>query len=310
MKGILLLFTLTFAFFASTSNATEFYRTCNTCTTNSQFLAAADAASPPTGMHTVVVFNFNTATAKTYATEFVDSGGKFGGEKSIMLINNPTRVNKTLQLYNDLITNELGIDSTQSLATKSSLQSTVTFDGGFSLMNAAANGCGTPSDPVTYAIIPDIPFKSACDKHDICYGTSASKHTCDSNFLEDMFSIIDNIMINADIATAVNQYSISVQLVKAALEAALIKQAEIYHKAVVEREEALNAYCSSTTNPNPIECGGGNPVSQATEPSPVFVSTGHAYPQATGYKITCELWQFSDGSFRLLNCVTTLVYDR
>jgi len=182
-------------------------------------LAAADAASPPTGMHTVVIFNFNTSTAKTYATEFVDSGGKFGGHKSIMLISNPTRVRNTLQLYNDLITEELGIDSSQSFATKSSLQSTVTFDGGFSLMNAAANGCGTPSDPLTYAIIPDVPFKSACDKHETCYGSSASKHTCDTNFLEDMFSIIDTIMLNSNVAVAANRYSISAQLVKAALEA-------------------------------------------------------------------------------------------
>ena len=55
---------------------------------------------------------------------------------------------------------------------------------------AQANGCG----PEGFGfLIPDGPFSSACDNHDLCYeDTGVSQAVCDARFKDDMYAICDS----------------------------------------------------------------------------------------------------------------------
>jgi hypothetical protein len=52
---------------------------------------------------------------------------------------------------------------------------------------AQSNGCG----PEGFGgIVPDGPFSSACDRHDLCYGeVNVDQAQCDSQFKQDMYEI-------------------------------------------------------------------------------------------------------------------------
>lgn len=80
-----------------------------------------------------------------------------------------------LELQNVAITS-----SNNFIKPKSSTKEKLSF-----LNSTAPNGCGTPSH-WSYPWIPDKPFKSACNNHDVCYGTYTNKSVCDDEFLRQM----------------------------------------------------------------------------------------------------------------------------
>ncbi len=101
--------------------------------------------------------------------------------------------------------------------------------------NAQPNGCGTPSH-WSYDWIPNKPFQSACDNHDICYASYTSKSACDSMFREHMINIADEIVpldsLTPTIGLEINAY------------VALLALADAYYLAVKNLSTALAAYCA------------------------------------------------------------------
>ena len=71
-------------------------------------------------------------------------------------------------------------------------------------VHAEPNGCG----PEGYGfLIPDGPFTSACDSHDLCYGNaSIAQDECDRRFQSDMYSICEQRGGNVDGCKAVADY--------------------------------------------------------------------------------------------------------
>jgi hypothetical protein len=94
------------------------------------------------------------------------------------------------------------------------------YDGIFS----TGNGCGSPSH-VTYHLIPDLRFGSACNSHDICYASYTSKSLCDSRFLADMVTIVQDLP----------WYDFN--------RPHYLALAGVYYKTVAELEAAIVAYC-------------------------------------------------------------------
>lgn len=93
------------------------------------------------------------------------------------------------------------------------------------LAHGEANGCGTPSGTWSYPVIPNFPFKSACDAHDICYTTNRSKASCDEEFLFNMQNLILPQVLDGWWTTITG---------KALLAALLANQAKIYYIAVTQ----------------------------------------------------------------------------
>lgn len=60
-------------------------------------------------------------------------------------------------------------------------------------LSSEPNGCGGADDPLN-VLIPQEPFREACNAHDICYSNGTSRSVCDTAFLENMSIIIDQKM--------------------------------------------------------------------------------------------------------------------
>lgn len=234
---------------------------------------------------------------KAYTVEFLDSGGgKFGGQKIISTRNVPAEAYRALQLYDKLMEGVMVDSSFNDNPLSSTFSNQLSSDG-------VANGCGSPGN-ISYYFIPDQPFLDACNNHDICYTTSQTKHTCDSNFLRDMLAKVDEIISLADVDGAMAEFLLNERLVKSIIGEALVKMAGLYHRAVVNTESALNAYCNSTTAYNPPECSG----SESAEGTFTGVESTESVQRPGGGSVVakCELWQFPDGDggvyYMLRNC--------
>lgn len=151
---------------------------------------------------------------------------------------------------------------------------------------SVANGCGTPSSPWSYALIPNFPFEAACDAHDICYTSNRSKSSCDDEFRFNMRNItFQNIPSSWWVNSSTGAMLLTL---------ALSSQAEVYYLAVKNSPTATNAYCNSTQYTNAAECAPNAPL-QGGGPGGF---TNDSYPGMGGGSIfqSCELWQFPNGN--------------
>lgn len=150
---------------------------------------------------------------------------------------------------------------------------------------SAANGCGSPSEPWSYALIPDFPFKDACDAHDVCYTTNRSKTSCDQEFLENMRRKAIEESFGRWWSSPAGQFLFTV---------AVHAQAQIYYQAVQTSPTATSAYCNSTQNSQAAECAPNAPLTGGAFEG--FESG--AYPRYGGGTLyqSCELWSFPDGN--------------
>lgn len=149
--------------------------------------------------------------------------------------------------------------------------------------NYVANGCGSPGT-WSYDKIPDMPYRAACDLHDLCYTTARTKASCDQEFLGDMRSKIDQL-VDASAGSAFSK--ITMRLV---LEA----QAGIYYYAVSTSKEALNAYCNNTMSSS-VDCI-GLPGQSSSGGTKISDETFTSYEGGYTFTYGCELWQFPDGN--------------
>lgn len=235
------------------------------------------------GQGTAIIVNLNTSQANAYNVfPSQHTPGTYGAAKITL----PAYVMDAIHGHNEL---------------KAAFESHAVAIGGFSLKkqvlnsddlifssSSTANGCGTPSD-WSYQVIPDFPYREACDKHDICYTTDRSKASCDGEFIWNMDNIREEL---ADDITTIQWLSNPVGV--ALFNNLMMKQANIYYWAVVNSEEAKTAYCNSTSAANPPECrpsssGGGGGSYVGTTTSDVGGGGGTLTQ-------TCELWSFPDGN--------------
>jgi hypothetical protein len=153
----------------------------------------------------------------------------------------------------------------------------------FQSSNSLANGCGSPSH-WSYSAIPDFPFKSACDAHDICYTTNRSKGSCDDEFLFNMNNIANYHLAGHWWESSTGRILFGV-LIRA--------QAKAYYSAVKNSPAALEAYCSFTQNTSAAECAPNAPLQGGSGGGYATIS----YPSSNGGTIfqSCELWRFPDG---------------
>ena len=112
-----------------------------------------------------------------------------------------------------------------------------------------SNGCGTPNH-WSYTIIPDSPFLSACNQHDVCYCSGQSKGFCDQQFLFNMNLKIKSLMLSLNGGT----YHPAKKVEGVLFAKALYTQAEAYYTAVSRLSAAKEAYCAASGNSNAIEC--------------------------------------------------------
>lgn len=147
-----------------------------------------------------------------------------------------------------------------------------------------ANGCGSPSEPFSYALIPNFPFEAACNAHDNCYTSGRSKGSCDDEF---RFNMRNTVLQNV----AGNWWSSVTGKVVVGL--VISSQAEAYYQFVKNHPIAVTAYCDATQNTNAAECAPNAPLQGGSAGG----YTNDSYPGIGGGSIfqSCELWQFPNG---------------
>jgi hypothetical protein len=288
MKKLLLLF---FTLLSFHSFATEYYLTCEECSTSSDFLQAAETYGPDRGNYTIVVFNFNTEVAKKYQKEWLDSD-LGSGEMLISAMSTPAYANNAVQYYKDIV-NDLDVLDLKPVGTSYYPTNKSYILSGESAVSKQR--IGTNADTVLAAGsdgctgVPDLIFLSACQAHDSCYEGTAKKSVCDRQFLDDMLDAIQDAKADWVIQT-IYPYSISSALGAFTKEAAYTSIAYGYFLGVTTIPEAKTRYCNSTQRYYSIECGSssGNPNGEYVRNETVYVDL---YMTAS-----CELWKFPDGN--------------
>lgn len=161
-----------------------------------------------------------------------------------------------------------------------------------------ANGCGPESNPVLTNLLPDQPFKTACDQHDICFGTGQGFQYCNNEFLIDMQNIADNIMENLDNYLGLD----GAILMEVGAGILLNSLANAYYEGVSSVIGA-NTYCGIPTNSSSSECNSGNnggiifvpPLDEGIYQRDQIISQRNNAGVFTYYSV-CELWKFPDGN--------------
>jgi|GEM_PF-6642925 len=203
---------------------------CNNCTTFDMFRATARSQ----GVEKVVVVNLDSLQARAFhvteteSPKIPDLTVRFAYEVSV-----PQDVTTTLSELQNL---KQAFQDVENAAGTSSSQAKQDFEIFSFQSTGGPNGCGTP-DHWSYNLIPDYPFEAACNAHDICYGGSRTKESCDDEFLFRMRQIASNLKGSGIFATYFGE-----RLLKGFVR----QQATIYHHFVANNAAALTAYCNST----------------------------------------------------------------
>jgi hypothetical protein len=283
------------------SFADEIVVSCNECSTNASFRNLASSATPGRGARTVTVINFESGKAKRYLVEYMDNG------QDSMLVTTASLetsyVNQAKSIYNQIKTDyasyiadnyaAVAYPSFQNIAVSDynlrfpSLTASTTSSG------AIANGCGTPSH-YSYHIIPDYPFESACNAHDICYSSSADKDDCDMALFDDMIDIAYDIAFDNDdledaIPDALEPY------IQAAIFNALAYISAEVHGFLSTSRIAFDAYCSNKSSSNRFcntdDIGNDSPADNDTAHTVIDRETSGG----VRITVTCYLLKLPDG---------------
>jgi len=147
------------------------------------------------------------------------------------------------------------------------------------------NGCGGEGSWAN-PIIPQYPFLSACNAHDICYSGSESKAACDTAFLQDMRDIA-----KVEVANAKNNAHPLARKAVEKMLGALLEAHALASYAIVD-SFGDGFYCGATQNTSSVTCARREVLeSEASE----FVRE-NLTDFKRGYKVRCELWRFPNGN--------------
>jgi len=163
--------------------------------------------------------------------------------------------------------------------------------------NNYTNGCGAENS-WSSSVIPNFPFKQACDNHDLCYASNAPKGQCDGIFLQDMknTALLLGIQFRNNHTTPLILDELLVVVIEST--------ANVFHAAVVWSETARMAYCESTGNTGAAICDplwgtpefanyfSYNGTFDYNVSVPSTNSGGGNHPRI----VSCELWQFPNGN--------------
>ncbi|WJG08956.1 hypothetical protein [Aliiglaciecola sp. LCG003] len=249
---------------------------CNTCTSTNQF----ESRALHNGEGEYLIVNLEAGTAKRYRV--VDE--RF--ESLAIILPLPTGFEE------DLLT-IIQLKQAFDVHEANSNSSTYSADGLSAkpdLLRSLSNGCGTgePWSPGNVAI-PDFPFATACNNHDICYAGNSPKSLCDAQFYYDMNTDIEYILDHMGLT----EYG---QIVA---EIVFQAQRDIYYYAVINSQESVDAYCQSTLNTSDPLCNTPDPVPPALIFDRLQLEnrslTNSRYNSTGTITATCELWSFPNG---------------
>ena len=147
------------------------------------------------------------------------------------------------------------------------------------------NGCGSPQQ-WTYSAIPDFPFEEACNAHDVCYGGTRSKESCDDEFLFRMLDVVETI--TPEFGTVW-----STILAQKMLKGLFAYQAVLYHNAV--KYGGHDIYCNATQS-NSVECNDEVDLDSGAYVGSENVDINYPAPNNGTIYGSCEIWQFPDGN--------------
>jgi hypothetical protein len=274
---------------------------CNGCQTPLQFQDLAK--SNDLGM--VYIVNLNSGQVKLFN---VIQSQRDHSQLNAVPLTVPGDAILALDEYYELLNsfenynNSLGITTENIIENES--QHFLTLD--IFLSNSTPNGCGSPTDPWSNAVIPNFPYRAACDSHDVCYTSGRSKASCDDEFLFNMNEIRQQMILSPSFVSPLSSSVLGIFLFNYVLD----KQMSLYHQAVSTSPTALAAYCNSGSNGTSApECiyaannigtgGGGTYIGSNTSRF-----TSHFASKVITQ--TCELWRFPDGNngyyYLQLNC--------
>jgi hypothetical protein len=249
------------------------------------------------GVGTAIIMNLSNSQAKAYN---VIPSQHVPGTYVAMNIALPDYVMESINGYNQL---KAAFDSYAEVSANSVQDSLFNqFKESVGVYStSSANGCGSPNFPWSYALIPDFPFREACNMHDICYTTTRSKASCDGEFLYNMQQRI--AQIKQDSPDWVWWVSPAGMLL---FNIVMEEQADFYHFIVVTRESVRLVYCENTQVVAAPECRPRRPDTGGT-----YEGTQTSQIAGGGATLTqtCELWSFPAGPdnpgklyFMLKNC--------
>jgi hypothetical protein len=284
LQYITVLLSLVFLPQTSASSESDFITIiCDECNTNASYGRAAAFINEGT----VVVINTKTFEAKAF---YIIYEPLLGGSNPVPT-SLPNEVDEALLIYEDFVSalNNFQYEQANSQSSSSLQQlNSNNFDSALSLSSSCtANGCGTGWN---LYLVPDFPYTEACNAHDTCYCSDASKSACDSAFLESMRDLTQDLL-NSNSTILLNK------LLSTLLEIHLNARAEIYHLAVLNAEGAREAYCDNTTANSPGECN--EDIFEGTIQGDLFTTVNRVFASnggTDGINLICELWQYPDGN--------------
>jgi hypothetical protein len=212
---------------------------CNGCQTPPQFQDLAK--SNDLGM--VYIVNLNNRQVKLFN---VIQSQKDHSQLNAVSLTVPNDALLALEEYYELLdsfenyNNSLGITTENILVENSNYFQAVDIF----ISNSSANGCGSPTDPWSNAVIPNFPYRAACDSHDVCYISGRSKASCDDEFLFNMNEIRQQMVLTPSFVSPLSSSVLGIFLFNYILE----KQMNLYHQVVSTSSTALAAYCNSANN--------------------------------------------------------------
>jgi len=206
-------------------------KVCNNCSTEQNFKDAASSYN----VGKVTIFNLESGQIRTYSAEM----GTTFGDVTHVPVPTPNEAYEALNEY-EILKNDLIQMAPQPFNSQVS--------GPF------GDVCG--QEGTTFGTwIPDGAFEAACSVHDQCYASGDySKMFCDDLFLKSL----ETTSIKLSRALS---YNIFRQLLTQHL---LLRVGDIYFYAVVNSEDAFNAYCGVDANANTAFCQAGHEANQLT----------------------------------------------
>jgi hypothetical protein len=265
---------------------------CDTCISSSQFSNIAKSV----GWGNVLVVNPSTQQVNKYEVKSAFLWPDYRqviSAKLIPLSNTETsKINQSFQIINDIKNSFNRVNPGILSSHHTSTMEKFSFSNEFAMFESP-NGCGAADDWFSN-LIPDFPFKSACDSHDMCYESNSLKGVCDGAFRKDMVDIADILA---------KKHGLDLIILEALINKLFNDMARVYHIGVLVSDEALDSYCASTTNTEAVVChpdwgtenfnwGDFNYSGRYSYNVP---SSGNNSSTPGPKFVSCELWYFPSG---------------
>ena len=252
---------------------------CDSCVTESDFANSANSVSRSVK---VLVFNLEDREVRAYNLHYDSWIGFVPLPLAV-----PTEAYEAIDAYHEIKNYFLeGVPtSTQSNKSllKTSTENTSSWTLGFGPV------CGPADNPPVAGRIPDGIFKNACQAHDDCYSSGGTKGLCDSVF-------------KTDLEFSAETYSAQIldPIMRAVVNEALLRVANIYVDAVVKSEEAHDAYCGIPGNANSQTCSASPYTGTGSYHNMISTEQGYSgysyYFSSLWYRCYNYRVTYSDGS--------------